>query len=199
MYWTWKSVYDIRKKETIAVKIQKSIDDAINQCKNLYDGIYRYNKEIDWIEKYENNRFRKSWIHTINTNTAAIATLLNFINENYTRQITEDDFLFYPDETCEYFRKCLLEHPEIFLPNNDVFITMYFETQLSWNLSIIGQLRSSLTISSLTISVSPFPKCIIASLAICGLVAVTPLIFITSSSWLYKCQNPCAFFLSTCI
>jgi len=147
--WNSKDVYRItQKNKNVEDSLKNTINEMIKSISNKYKDpfIYTWGFKVGNRGKQhgvfvlQNGRERWCWINTINTNSSALACLLNFINKNYKRKLYVDDFLENPIESCKYFNECIKKHPELFLPRNEVFKEMFFETQFTWNKSIISQL-----------------------------------------------------------
>ena len=137
------------KNELVRTLLKNTLNEVLPQvdfskCKKTY----YYNPKDGGVYI---NLFGKdvwSWMNTINTNYSCLYILVDEINKNETKKILSSDLENNTVKTIEYFKECLSKNKQVFFtPGSDVFKTMFFITQMTWNKGLISVIAGLLTIS----------------------------------------------------
>lgn len=134
--------------ERLRKKLKESVDTSLRGVNYEKHNRYLINEKNKAVYFYTNGKWEWSWINSINTNYSCLYLIVKHIITKYGRDFSYLDFEpNFIDNTLDYIVSKIDEDKQtIFTPKSEVFKSMFFAAQWSWNYGLISEISAILTI-----------------------------------------------------
>lgn len=142
----FKSLYNSNGR--LREKLKESVNTSIKGVDYTKHNRYSIDTKNSGVYYHTKDKYEWSWVNSINTNYTCLYLIIKHIITKYGRDFSYLDFEpNFVDNTLDYIVSKINEDKQtIFTPKSEVFRSMFFATQWSWNYGLISQISAILTI-----------------------------------------------------